>query len=590
MDDKRTNNSIWRISVPEDEKPATRIEKIVADYRKLVATEDGYAPLLPIPVAPSFSDVTVTVYIRARRGSGLYSFLSSYMLRESDRKQFNCRAVDAIIFFDTGESLFAVTSGSAYYILENYADYSFPFEVARRLMANRFKAADVRQITGSTTSRMEIYRRGQSISNSEALGKVWKRLVGRLNSSLLEEGSYLAELIDPSRPPTIEVKSSLVLKKSLSLEQLAKLVKDLEYLPEVNEEQRREFSFLDNLYQVNIKTLVDELNDCLIENLRMLVIDPDRGIDLDLCDPEDVSRYYGGNRYKFRYWPMDGEPPELINVVNIIQQKFANDEINDSKKFLEKIAASTIRYNVDVDAESPTISKPLLKFLHGQIEYDGGIYFHLDKIWYQVRGDFLEKLNRDFIDEVFHEMSPILLSEGPEFLGWKKGDDEDAFNISQAKKEGFYYGDKIFAVTDRGKVELFDLLYVDHENRQTYVIHVKSGFDAKMRDACSQISMSAEIIEQDVRSQKSILRDYYISWKTQQPSWKKRASEAEFLRWFSSYSRVYVVLASTNSDFSATRFERGEFKSHIARREILAVRNELRTYGYQFNLAHTRKM
>jgi len=124
-------------------------------------------------------------------------------------------------------------------------------------------------------------------------------------------------------------------------------------------------------------------------------------------------------------------------------------------------------------------------------------------------------------------------------------------------------------------VELFDLLKVDREARRLYVIHTKDGFGAKMRDACSQISLSRELIAQDNKTGKKVLTEYYVRWSKAAPN--ANVPLAEFLSWFD-LETVYLVLASTRTTFAPAAFGR-TLNSHIARREILTTRNEFRATG-----------
>ena len=160
------------------------------------------------------------------------------------------------------------------------------------------------------------------------------------------------------------------------------------------------------------------------------------------------------------------------------------------------------------------------------------------------------------------------------------------FNAYQADRAGFYLGDKVFALADRGKVELFDLLKVDDQARRLYVIHVKKGFAAKMRDVCSQLRLAADVISADQSDGKPVLNGFYDAWS--EKGYNKSVDRAEFLSWFD-YEVIYVVLCATPTTFEPDDFEAGRLQSHIARREILALKHDMKTKNNRpFHLAHTR--
>lgn len=290
MTDKRANSALWKMEIKEGEEPDDRLAAIVSRYRQLSKNDPSkYPTLQEIELNQPFDDVELTLYVRVRRSSGIRSFVGPYLVNEADTRKLRLTSVDACLFIATAKSLFAATYGAGHRLIEDDADYCFPFDTAKKLLANNFKAADMRSFTGATTSRAETYRRGQSIEGSESLGKVWKRLVGRLNRTLLPEDSYLRQLIDPTRPPMIEIKSSFVLRKSLDLRQLVALAQELEKLPDPTEEQLRQLSFLDSLHQVRSASLKTDLKRQFIENLRRAV-NADLDFDFDVCDPDDLAR------------------------------------------------------------------------------------------------------------------------------------------------------------------------------------------------------------------------------------------------------------------------------------------------------------
>jgi hypothetical protein len=94
-----------------------------------------------------------------------------------------------------------------------------------------------------------------------------------------------------------------------------------------------------------------------------------------------------------------------------------------------------------------------------------------------------------------------------------------------------------------------------------------------MRDTCSQISVSAEVIQSDLQNGKPILREYYKQWAEHILNASKNISEEVFLSWFDASRIVYMVLASTAVDFVAKSFESNILYSHIARREVIVARN-----------------
>ncbi|GAB3572996.1 hypothetical protein GCM10027445_31450 [Amycolatopsis endophytica] len=464
MSGKRSNTAIWKLVVPDDDEPNEVVEQIISNYGKLRKSDPSrYRKLDEIEIEQPFANVDLHLWVRDAQSRGLLPFLKNYLASPEDEDRFLRSSLDVCLFIATETSLFAITSGSGYRIITEYVDYSFPFDTAKKLIANNFKEADVREFTGPRTSRTETYRRGYSISKSESFGKVWKRLVGRLDSRRLGAQSYLRAIVDPTKPPALEFKSSFVLRKSLDLAQLVSLIHELEELPEPSAEEVNELSFLDNLYPVKTKDKINALYRQLIEDLRHYVTN-NEGIDLDICDPEDVARYYAGSNFKLAYWDIkDADPPEKEHLREILGKQLGSTILGDQEAFHRRIMSMRMSYSPgDEDDESRKIVHDLHKYFHGQVILDNETYFLLDKVWYRSQGAFLDNLRSDFIEETFRASNPILIKKIPGLLEWSD-DDEDGFNRRQAATPDFYYGDKIFAVSQRGKIELFDLLSVDRK-------------------------------------------------------------------------------------------------------------------------------
>ncbi|MFI6308371.1 DUF6119 family protein [Amycolatopsis thailandensis] len=588
MGSKRSNNAIWKITVDEDETPQEAIDQILTRYTELhKGNPKQYRKLESIGIEQPFASVELQLWTRNAWSQGILPFLKTYLASEEDEERFFRNSLDVCLFIATKQSLFAITSGGGYRIISDYVDYSFAFDTAKRLVANNFKEANVREITGPRTSRTETYRYGYSISKSESFGKVWKRLVGRLDSSKLDAKSYIRAIIDPNKPPTLELKSSFVLRKSLSLSQIVSLIHELETLPDPSPEQALELSFLDSLYPVKSKELRERLDAKLIEEFRLYLMEG-KGLDLDICDPDEVAKYYAGTSFKLGRWPIDADPPEKEHIRELLLDKIPLATLEDSQLFRNKLISMRFSYLPDdEDTESRRVSQELHKFFHAQVQFEDRVYFLLDKVWYQSQGAFLENLKEDFLDETFNAPDCILLETLPGLIPWT-AKDEDGYNRSQAAEENYYYGDKIFATNERGKIELFDLLYYDSESDILYIIQAKDNFDAKMRDACSQITTAADVIESDLKHGKNQLRAYYLEWAKNIENKGANLTEDQFLRLFDAKERVYVVLTATKTNFTPKTFE-SELPSHIARREVITTRQELKGKGLTFRLVHTKR-
>src|SRR5690606_23643512 len=105
-----------------------------------------------------------------------------------------------------------------------------------------------------------------------------------------------------------------------------------------------------------------------------------------------------------------------------------------------------------------------------EIEHLGKKYFRIDGHWYFLKDEFLELMNSDAVEFYRkYELKEEILNP------WEDGDDEDAYNLSH-DYDDYYVLDKVID----SNIELCDLLIL--EDDKAYFVHVKDGFNTKMRD------------------------------------------------------------------------------------------------------------
>src|SRR5690606_23008987 len=96
---------------------------------------------------------------------------------------------------------------------------------------------------------------------------------------------------------------------------------------------------------------------------------------------------------------------------------------------------------------------------------------------------------------------------------WNKGDDEDTYNKSHEDLDGYYILDKVI----NENIELCDILTIQDDI--AYFIHVKNGFNTKMRDLYIQVVLAAKRLSNDLKNNNGIsyLEKTLIEYNKRQP-------------------------------------------------------------------------
>lgn len=609
--DKRSNVGIWKLrDISSKKNKRAIIEQIIKNQNDSNRDTDGRVKnrLAEIKgIISEYDGYSIALFHRKRDNDGIYSFISgniddniSGSQKRAIEQKLTYETVDALLFIYNNKSIYVVTTASGHFIIKDYVDDDFPLEIASRIMSGSFHSSGSRAISGPVHSETRMYRKAYSVSESEAFGKVWKSLKGgvMLDDDLKENVPLLNEYLKVNKDMQAEIKLSFTLNKTLDLQQLLQLIDELNVVSKepLSDERKKTFAFLETTKPVKAKPIINALDEKL---LKIILSDTKKGSttnDFDICHPDEPEKYMSG--YLFSYNIL-GDVCKYGSSIDKPNPSYPNliKDLHESGKYkamdISKFAASFSRYKLHCvfDEEEESLITTLFRCIHGEVEHDGIVYFRIDGRWYEAPGQFLEKLDEYFKKDIQNG----LVETGINFIDYpakkkiskgKRDDREGRFNTDQAKDRNFYYGDKIFAKFGRADIELFDLLYVT--DSQLFIIQTKDGFSGSMRDAISQITMSARFFE-DTDTGKT-LKEYYTKWVEAQPP-EKKLSEKEFLTLFDdSRQRVYVVACAHKHDFTlANLTDKTKFYSHIAKFETCQAAKDFRGSGHTLKLARIAK-
>lgn len=591
---KKNNLAIWKINLNHaallELSTEQAITKIITAHNSKEGLDENEKVEKIVLKQDVIEGKNVQIFNKQRRSNGWKDFIGDAIdpdKQDNNRNIFFNINNDFLCFIYDENDIFLITAGAGYHAIQDFIDENFPLEVAKKIFVGEFNYAETRGLTGSTYSKAENFRRSYAFSRQEAFGKIWKKLSGRIDPQVIEKTSELKLVIDPSKKNNAEMKSSFTFRKSVSFEEVVKLINAIQSLPDTSEEKHEKFKFLETLREVKRPENREKIKTKLLEKAYNILKNDqfEESRDFDFCHPSEPFAFFAGCNYMVDEEILEIEDyPRAEDVLRFIKEKKLTslDNFDEFKKSFEALKFSFKKEEED----EFEISVSITKYFHGEIEIDGKTFFIVDAKYYEPFAIFLDTLLEDFIVEVFGK-DPILIEDIP-FLTWEKNADgkhmEGEFNILQAKQEDFYFGDKLFIGTEKGQIELFDLLHVKDE--KTYIIQVKGRFGACIRDACSQIEIAAEVIEQDIKNDRSILKKYHALWKTKDGN---DLTEDQFLDLFLKNERIYVLACSTSCGFTKEIFEKKKSSSHIAQFEVLGLSHLFKGKGYQFKIHHIKR-
>ncbi|MCK4592033.1 TIGR04141 family sporadically distributed protein [Candidatus Parcubacteria bacterium] len=588
---KQNNLAIWKIDkkVFGDGNLSCKniIEEIKKNYflketdkkQKDREYETRNIDIVPL-IKNEFNNKKLLVLHRKRFSYGWKYFLgdkiNTDIANDKNKNIFTNTNNDFVCFIYDENDIFAITSGAGYFIIQDYIDDSFPLDIAKKIFLGKFKYKETRDLTSVTYTKAENYRRTYSFSKSETFGQIWKKLMGEIDKDVIKSVPELSLIFDINSQKAInaEMKSSFTFRKSVTFEEIIQLINAIQKLPPQTKKSLIKLSFLDSLKEESKKDKKDKLQKALLKKIFTILRDDkyNEAGDFDFCHPVKVFDFFAGQKYSVNNIELPyTDYPSAEDVLKFIKEKNIVNltDFDEFSKCFQKLTFSFSKTDNDFKIE-----KNLTQYFHGEVEHNNTTYFLVDGKWYKPMGTFLDSLSNMFIDEIFG--ADGVFDNSVPFMEWNKNTKgkyiENKFNKEQSKvSKNFYLGDKIFILTGNGEIELFDLLYV--QDKKLFIIQVKNGFGASVRDACSQIQIAADIIEDDIKNGgKERLKEYYKKWSVEEDN---NLSEKQFLRLFDR-EREYVLAFATKHDFSKKTFESNKLKSSIAKFELIGLANEFR--------------
>lgn len=461
-----------------------------------------------------------------------------------------------ICFIVVDDDLYAFTAGQSAVVFERFVDLSFPIEVGRRIAKPEVKSARANQITGSTLASDLHFRDPRRITYAESLDTVWTALSGYLRDEKLD----LNDVTDIFGVKTkIKIDVSSALRLGPKVQNPEKMVGLIKWLAKQEQEELPEddgWAALDAIKLLNPRKkrlLINKLRSALAEK----VFKDKVYANLALTHAE-ISLYANATKYlvtqhdKTNIYDQAAQPrlADIIDSADI-----------DEEDYTKNFSTVTIQAVNEDYGPSYGTEGTLLAHLNGELTHEGKTYFLLAGKWYEVDATYIEQIKKDFLALLSSLDTP---ASEVGLANWKKGDSEGTYNNNSLSYDEHINGDTI--LTDN--VELFDTLA--YKEDKLYILHVKKGFNVKIRDVRSQLLASAQVIENDLRNSSQRLKEHHAQLVAKG---RTALSEEEFLALFTR-PRVYALCYGTKEKVAAVNI--GKFTSSVSKMEVVSLNNQFR--------------
>ncbi|OXA49778.1 hypothetical protein Fcan01_15684 [Folsomia candida] len=423
--------------------------------------------------------------------------------------------VSTVTFIPVETSLYAITSNKAYSLFKKFADFQFLIKVPERILTSKgAKCYQVKSLVGGRRSE-DVTEKAHVDLNALQVGQICQSY-----SAMLKQKSR--KILFPTYEKDIHVEIGVYrikFRAELTLKQLLYAIFKLERIYAGNYPNQLKISQALSRVTLPVDLSTNSvLNELFLEEcVKFLNNDPPAQEltsflkNFDLCDTwvkeysqaAEVNLHYKGIK------PVNlGADPSLTYLLETFRDQFELEEGSSWSKDELKGIQMSFKYEAQ-----RAKNKPFISYVNGVMyrKSDQNHFWRVNNIWYYITDDTIVNSQRQFQkvlkNHLLPHSDPISLQKewiheekvGKDGKKRIQAEDEGNYNTLYEKEPNYYVGDK---VTPRS-IEYFDIIWTPNNPYDSYLYHVKHGFDHTTRDACSQLRNCAQLLEDLALSQSS---------------------------------------------------------------------------------------
>jgi uncharacterized protein (TIGR04141 family) len=374
----------------------------------------------------------------------------------------------AVLIIEYNDEMYAVTFGSAFFLVDKFCDRNFAFEFARRVRYLEIKTTTLLSPNMQKNKNISTYINYENLEFDS--GESFAKLKAKLN---LEEhyNALIGETVEFGNSIKFDLKVSNLVNISL----LLKFIKLI-----LNQEEIYKIPVFNN---VKNKDLLDQLET----NLFLKIEEDIHFITISELDIIGVSEIFNNQDTFFELW--HGHKRKQIENLNFDEvEKFAEEKEIDLSKEILNIKVKSFSNGQSIRTDK---IKKIIDYVDdvNKCVLNKGIWYHFNddyqkyledsiselEVIYNQDYDFDDLIHQEFIEERFNEEK-----EAPEFEGLtepkikeklkNKYYAERAFNLLRVR-DGFENYDRVTNSYAGAQIELMDL----YKDETMYAVKIGSA-------------------------------------------------------------------------------------------------------------------
>ena len=497
----------------------------------------------------------------------------------TENQNFDIVEFSFVLFIGYQSEIYCIISGSGMSVIRKYINPSFGIDLYQRISKPEEDVIldlEIRGIANNISQKKQIFNFNQTIAETLDYSEVPTKMKLRIREDL--KNNEFKKYSFDSNVALMELGSYFSIRKKLNFDELKLLVKDMNEIKYSNEPVQ-----LTLFLKINDPDLVNELDETLKEIIVDDVIlhnkpDEARYYQSDIIEvvhPTKLEHFYECNNFLIRAKHSKGKNDIALHdriklYFECTKHIFNNlDDITNR----QKIKGNLYKLNIvgKINKKEVTYGN-FFSHITAEIEYLGRKYFKIDGHWYLLDDNFLRLMNNDAKE--FYTKYKI---KEDILLEWPSKKDEDFYNHSHANLKNYYVLDKVI----NDNIELCDLLILKDD--KVHFVHVKDGFNTKMRDLYIQVILSAKRLSNDLKDteRSSFLEKTLNLYNSRNPS-NEIDTKSVIKKLRKDQTKVNFVMAFKNNHHkNKPILERIDLcKSNIAKYALVQVIKEMQQFKF----------
>lgn len=558
----------------------TDIVQFIVDYhRKKLNPEAELGIQVPITTV---DDVTYYTYIynEAQKESHWADFLPTQI---TQNQSFTIQQLSLVMFAEVDDYLFAFVGGTGIWAISRFINYRFGlefYEYLADIQNDIINFIITRGISGKLSQQSETFRDGQNLGDTLN----FTRIPTKINLVLREDliNTVFDFIVFNTDKVYVEVASYFCIKSRVTFEEIHQLFKKIAeivntdfYTPLTSFVHVKDRYLTDNVYRFELYYRIRQ--DMFDRLTPTSSVNPPK-FDIDFIHPSKLQEFYECDRYEV--FSRNSQSPIYSG--------------NDREKlYLEGLKYLYNNYNpitfnyllsgIRVYGLKGNIQKTHAMFTQHitcELSINASPVFLIDSNYYQVKNDFVESINRTCQEMLVKNY----LRDNILTIPWPSNVKEGPYNEYYEQNTGFRVFDKVLSQN----IELCDLLFED--DNSIYFIHVKKGFDAKIRDLSNQIVISATRFWNDKNSGTyDFLNGIITNYNDKPQNLARQIVVEDFINSINSKEIFFVMAFKSTLQAVDIRQNIMSLRSNIAKYSLIQCVRDMNTNMYPikiFDLAY----